>query len=731
MMSLADILFNPVMPWWIVLPCGIVFAWLAWMTYSRCKLTFPEKATLWGLRILAFLLISWIMLQPSLRNTRNETEKPAVAIVTDMSASMEDNPLGVAATRAARAADFLESKAIKKVASEARVYYFGAGEDLKENWRPGDFLSPKTLLSPALNKLAARFRGDNLAAVIVLTDGLDQSPLEFDASLLRAPVFVPELEEPGTPSAQTKLDFSVGALSYPKRTIAGWKTAVGVTINRTAGTAAASFPVKILKDGNVIQEEKLDFSEKENMKRASFTVEPMEIGSAVYAVVIEPETDDDSGNNRKELLIEVTDSKQRILYLEGTPRWEFKFLKRALLAEKNLQLSAYVRSGNGAFINFDELGEGGELPKLDAESLRQYKAVVLGNLQANALTSAEAAQLTKFVENGGGILFIGGVDAYKNDGIASIKELRPVMPAASEAGASMREGRFVADFTPEGRVLPSFSALASEVRFPPLLTIWGPVKATEFTSTYLAAADGSPVLLARRAGQGRAAMLLSDSLWRWQMGGGTEEGGKGLYGRFITQLLHWLCPSQRENDGEEALQALVAESEVEQNQNVFVGAIGVGKENGAGVTCTVTAPSGKTMSIPMLPAKLEADVGLTHSMDGFRCAFSPAETGTYKIELTTSDGARRASTVILSRYPEHEHTGAIINRAYLRRLAEKSHGKCVTWYMRDTLLEDLKLEPRTVETVEERPIWNWWFVLAVLMALFCLEWWLRRKWELV
>ena len=115
----------------------------------------------------------------------------------------------------------------------------------------------------------------------------------------------------------------------------------------------------------------------------------------------------------------------------------------------------------------------------------------------------------------------------------------------------MREGRFSVDFTPAGRSLPVFTALAEEIRLPPLLSIWGPVKTGDFATTYLSATDGSPILVGRRYGQGRVAIILSESLWRWQMGSSADETGKGFYGRFITQLLHWLSPSQEEDDSED------------------------------------------------------------------------------------------------------------------------------------------------------------------------------------
>ncbi len=291
----------------------------------------------------------------------------------------------------------------------------------------------------------------------------------------------------------------------------------------------------------MLSTESAAFAEGESFQKISFSLEPTDIGSQLYEILISPELDSDNTNNRRELIIEVTDAKQRVLYLEGSPRWEFKFLKRSLLAEKNLQLNAFVRAGDGAFINFDEQagsGLSGTLPTLNTETLRQFKAIILGELPGSAFSQEDATAIRQFVEKGGGLLLLGAKIAYGAEGLASNEPLRQLFPVQSEPGATMREGRFSVDFTPAGRSLPVFTALAEEIRLPPLLSIWGPVKPGDFATTYLSATDGSPILVGRRYGQGRVAIILSESLWRWQMGSSADETGKGFYGRFITQLLH-------------------------------------------------------------------------------------------------------------------------------------------------------------------------------------------------
>ena len=727
---MATLVCQPILPWWLLLPACLAFSWFAWRSYRACTLSFGQRGVLWGLRVAGFLLLAWFVCQPSWRTVRTEYERPSVAIVMDISASMEDNPLGVVQTRAARAVDFAQSAELQKQLSAARILWFSMGQELRQEWNPEDgFHAPRTFLADQLTKLAARLRGEYLAGILFLSDGLDQSVQRFDASVLGAPVLIPELEDKGTVVRQDVTDFAVGALSYPRRVIAGWKTTIGVTIRRQKGESSSTFEVRLNQAGKNLQVQQVTFDARESLRRLSFEVTPEVPGQLVYEVAIAPESDADPGNNRRELLIDVTDSRERLLYLEGTPRWEFKFLKRSLLAEKNFQLSAYLKAGDGAFINFDEAGEGGKLPPLDANGLRPYRTIILGDLGADAVTAQEAEAIRLFVEKGGGLLLSVGTKALANGGIGTQAAIAGLLPAVSSAGSTMNEGRYAVDFTPEGRAMPVFASLAEAVRFPPLLSVWGPVKPGEYSTVCLATSDGTPVLLVRRYGQGRVALLLSDSLWRWQMGGEAGPAAKGLYGRFVTQLLHWLVPKQGEDSAHEELQVVVAESEVELGQQVVLGAIG--GPPGANVTCKVTTPSGKSLVFPMTQARLGTEVGLFALQFGKRCEFVPEEAGTYRIEMVSADGTGRASTLLLARYPEHEKTGAPIDRVFLARLAKETGGRLILWSERFHSLADLKLEPRQYQTTIERPIWNQWPWLAALLCLFCLEWWLRRRWELV
>jgi hypothetical protein len=738
MIGPALILWNPLLPPLLMALCAVLFAWLAWRSYGDCRIDRRKRIFFWSLRMGALLILCFILGQPSRRVSQRRSEKPALAVLVDISASMEDNPTGAAQSRAVRAASFLRSTALRRAEEQFRVLYYAAGQDLAEGFDPLadlSFHAPRSFLLRALQRLNGRLRAENLAGIVFLSDGLDQSLLDLDSLAFTAPLLIPELEDAAALVEDERIDFAIADLAYPKRVIVGWATHIELSVQRKSGRGAAVFPVHLQQEGQILQSEQASFADNERFCKVAFNITPENIGSQLYELWIEPEQDEDSSNNRKELLIEVTDDKQRILYLEGVPRWEFKFLKRALLAEKSYQLNAFVQGGDGNFINFDEQSglAAAAMPALDAEQLKGYKAVILGDLPRSAFDGAAAAQLQEFVDRGGALLLLGAARAYGADGMVGHEKLQELLPARSRADARMQEGRFMLEFTAAGRAVPALASLVEELRLPPVLSLWAPVELGAFSSVLLSDSEDRAALITRRFGQGRVAMILSDSLWRWQMGSSDEdEGGKGIYGRFITQLLSWLSPNQEEREHGGLLHIELADNEVDLHSRISIGLSGLEHDKGSGSpSCSIRSPGGKELVLAMLPARLGSEVGLQQPEDGFRCDFVPDEAGAYQLRILSPDGSQEATAVFLARFPEHEHTGQPINRQLLQRLAAQSNGRYLPWKEQADLLAELDPSPRQIENINEYPLWNHWLLLSALITLFCLEWWLRRRADMV
>lgn len=734
----AVIILDPVLPLWVIVPVVVAVGYGAWRTYRDCALTARQRWILWSLRMGAVLILAWLLLLARDRSVVVTKEQPVLVVAVDVSASMTDNPGEFKQTRRDRAVAFLGSGGVDSLSDRYRVVRYSVGADLEEGLpEPADirFNAPRSHLGTCLNRIVERMRAENVAGILLLSDGLDQSGERPTPQSLRVPVFIPELEDEFTATTAAAGDFWVADVSHPKMMAVNWKAGIEVLVRRR-GTGAVAFPVHLKQGERVLRTSMAEFTEGEAFKQVTFSVEPVEVGQVLYRVEIVPpvEADAVADNNSKEFLVEVTDPKNKVLYIEGVPRWEFKFLKRALLSERNYQLSAFVRSGNGSFINFDQVSgqAGGEMPVFSAEGLAAYRVIVIGDMEGAALTDDDRRNLRDFVDKGGGLLLVGAGKSYGPQGVMQSTFLQELMPAVSEAGATMKEGRFSVDLTPTGRTHPGLGELAQAGSLPPLLSFWGPVKTGEFSSVLVSVADGSPVVVVRRFGQGRVAMLLSDSLWRWQLGEAEAAAEKSLYSRFVTQVVYWLAPNEKDVEKSSLLQVVTGRTEVELREKVTVGAVFDAKgEAAAGLSCRIKTPDGKMLVFPMLAGALGKDVGLSKPMDGFRSFFTPQEPGQYEVTVATADGTQSASLVLLASEPEHERTGEAINRDYLGELARETGGKLVPWAERTALLKEIPCQTQEFSQVLEHSVWDRWWWIGVLVVLFCGEWWWRRKLDLV
>ena len=740
-MPLAAITFDPALPVWLMAVLVLAALAVTWAGLRRAAVPPLARWALLALRTAALLLLAWLALLPEWRDHHTETDLPVLALAVDLSASMTDRPKALAGTptRAEQARAFLDAAATRRRLEQFQLWRTGLGDGLEEGL-PADparltFTAGRSALGAGLNTLATRLQGQNAAGILLLSDGLDSSGEPPGDPLLRTPVFCLELEPPVAADAAIPPDAWIADLAAPRRVVVGWDARVDLLVRRRGGdTGPAVMTLKLLRDGKEENREKIEFAAGETFRQAAFTVTPKEQGHLLWRVELEtPPGDSLPDNNAREFVIEVTDPQNRVLYLEGAPRWEFKYLKRALQADKNLMLEAYALSGAGGFVSF-QAGRNGRAntpPALTREGLAPYKVVIIGNLPAGAPKPEEMKALAAFAEAGGGLLLAGGPDSFSAGGWVQAPDWRDLLPAhPGPAGAKLRDGRFTVTLTPAGKTHPATQGLAPDgTALPPLLSLWSPAAPAAGGMTLLATAADEPALAVRRYGQGRVALLLSDSFWRWQLGDAESAGAKSAYARLMTQLVAWLAPAGRDSAGDGILQLLTSAAEVETRQQVTVGALiqRDGQPVATPLVCQITGPNGQRQTLDMASETLGTELGLLRPTPGRVCEFTPETPGRYDLQVVSRDGVYSVQTLVLVQPPRGEITGAPANRAWLQELARATGGRYATWDDREALLAAIPCQPRERQVNLEEPLWpkTPWLLLA--LACLCTEWWWRRK----
>ena len=134
-------------------------------------------------------------------------------------------------------------------------------------------------------------------------------------------------------------------------------------------------------------------------------------------------------NNTLDSLITVRDDHPKILYIEGEPRWEYKFIRRSVADDPNLVVESLLRSSQNKFYR-QGIADETTLPMVfptKKEDLFAYSGIVLGSIESTFFTKAEQLDMiVDFVkERGGGFLMLGGKNSfsagrYQNTPIADI-----------------------------------------------------------------------------------------------------------------------------------------------------------------------------------------------------------------------------------------------------------------------------------------------------------------------
>ena len=685
-----------------------------------------------GLRLLFMMLLGWCLLMPVWKRTRLETFPPRFLIALDTSASMSLAPTPEQTNRWVQAQSVLRQACLQALGTQALMTCYSFAEDLSTHASLGEYqaLTPNgssTSLRNSLQKLSERHRGQNICGLLLLSDGLDTREASDDwaSAPWPFPIYTVRPETPGIWHKET--DVRVEGVETPRRVVKGWDSELKVMVSGQ-GTGGQAIGVQLYSNERLLQELPLDLAEDGGTRSVAFRLQHPDIGNFAYTVFIPPLPNETRTNdNSFTVSIQVTDTKNRLLYLEGTPRYESKFLVRALQQTPEITPVCLMRGPEGRFLTY---GTQSTAPAdISAEILAHFKIVILGDLNAEELGATRAQALLKFVEAGGSLVLLGGNRAWSKEGFTA-SPLRLILPIRQAAGLTLREGNFNLSLTSEGRTHPAFLASDQQtpwIQIPPVLSLFRGAELAPGAIKLIASdPEGDPLLIAQHYGQGKVAAILTDSLWRWQLNPGREEP----YQQFWNQFLFWLSPSA----GEIEEHQLELSAEFEQ---LFLGdelelrAQLTGLENiatKASVTCEIKGPDDRRLPFPMTQHELTTTTGM--KFKGFALRFMPPVPGFYEAVAQAQFNGHKINSAPYSFFikpfaPELNPRPA--NVEILQELAWASQGQfCEPDQLCDALAT-LKLQSSAEERLDFISLWNRLPILACLMVLLALEWIVRKR----
>lgn len=713
----------------------------ATLTYgmARGRSTRRDRWILGSLRVVTLGILLVCLLRPTLVLSSTVPQRNFVGILVDDSRSMQ-LPGADGSPRSAVTGEVVgsDSELIERLSERFALRFFSFSDATRrvQGAEALDFDGTRTDLASALDRAREELSSVPLSGMVVLTDGADNGGRALAEALVplqaaSVPVFPVALgDEVLSP------DLQVAPVELPRTVLKGSAVVVDVRIDHR-GMRDRTVSLLVEDGERLVAEEAVELrgDDEPATVRVRFSLDEAGHRRLRFRV---PAEDDEVvvRNNARELSVEVRERREKILYFEGEPRYEVKFMRRAVSDDENLQLVVLQRSADNKFLRLDvddadELVDGFPSTR---EELFAYRAVVLGSVEASFFTPDQLRMLEEFAaQRGGGLLALGGrsalaeggyqgtavgaalpivLEAPAGDPQASFVQVKvaPTLAGRSHPAAQLRRETETPDEVWE--MLPSLSTLNRVTRVKP--------GATALLSGTTDDGEERVVLAYQRYGRGKTLALPVQDSWLWQMHADVpldDPSHEVLW----QQLLRWLVEGVPDR-----VEARLERESVEPGESVTLRTTVLDSTylevNDASVVATLTGPGG---------AGETRVLEWTVDEDGvYATTLTPDRAGDWMIDVSAGRGGGtlgEASLQLRVGPSDAEFFDAGRRTALLERLAEETGGRFHTPATVGDLPEDLQYTGAGVTLTEERDLWDMPVLFLALVVLVATEWGYRRR----
>jgi uncharacterized membrane protein len=712
--------------------------------------------------LLAALMLVLILMRPALDYKISKPFRSTIMFMVDTSESMaiEDNRTDKAdievvkkimeksgVTSASRidlakaALRHTDADLIKKLSEQHELRFFTFDETLQPQSGGEDPLAwteeikaegKSSRIGTAVDSVVNRYAGQPIAGVVVLSDfswveGSD--PLEASARLKQRgiPLYCVGIGLPDPPDVQVR------RMIAPDVVFAEDKIPIRVQIDSSGYKGETSELVMKVDDAEVV---KKSFALEGGSQFIEFDYTPeKKSGTINIETSVTPMLDETTEeNNQVKHSMRILDEKIKVLYVEGHPRWEFRYLRRVLLRDHRLEVTFLMTEGDDKLpdISEDFLKD---FPKEVGDALA-FDLVILGDVDSSKFDVRQMELMEKLVkESGGSLLMIAGpVGSPTSYSETPVADILPV---------SFRTGKWesISDtvhpvLTEDGKISPS-TVLASTLeenkeiwnRITPLHEIPPGLRAKPSARVLLTlpkeadTVQDYPLIAWGPYGNGKSMFVGTEALWRMRLEAGSKD-----HGRFWSQTIKFLTLSRL----------------LGQNKRITLETSR--KSYGSGEEVLIYANVLSETYEPVDLSEYTVTIGRAGDDDGSELELTsvPDQPGLYsgvhyagaegdyqiKAMLDDAEAANVADFSIVNIPLEGRETA--VNTEVARQMAELSGGKVVALSDLPTLPSEFGYPKEMKTTVSrQQAIWDVPFLFVLFVLFAGVEWYVRRKDNLV
>ena len=350
------------------------------------------------LRVAGFLLLVFFALDPAIMTRSESSRSPVIPVLIDVSRSMSlddgggEPRIDTAVKAAGRIAESLGGARVELLPFAAGLYGAPVPQD---SVPPAD--GEGTDIYGAIAGAEKRYADDNLAAVIVISDGRITRGMKGVRDPGRVPLFAVPVGG-GVEGA----DLSIDRLEYERTVYTGTRERVRAVIRYSSAGGRPAL-VELVEGDRVLDTFRTGSLDGNGLVEAELDYLPSVEGIRSMEVRVAPaEGEVTEGNNREMFRVNSLKDRVEILFFDGSPDWNMTFLRRLCEGSKRLSLETAVPAPGGGY----RMPGGGrwEFPG-DPGGLSRYD-LVMSAAEAVFPSAREAEALRGYLDAGGAVLLI-------------------------------------------------------------------------------------------------------------------------------------------------------------------------------------------------------------------------------------------------------------------------------------------------------------------------------------
>lgn len=592
---------------------------------------------------------------------------------------------------------------------------------------------PETSIASSLEAVA-NSGGIPPAGIVLLSDGIDSATSQRSEAVLRdlgareIPVYTVPL---GLPDPD---DVSINNIVMQEVAFSGDRVPVRVHL-QSEGYEQRTARLSVLLNDRRVSSRVVRFEGGLQFEEVDFRVDIYEKGAAQIDVVIEPFDDEVSiTNNRITRSIRVVNEKVNVLYIEGNARWEFRYLRAILKRDPRIN-ATFIASNVGPEVARNSPEHIERFPSKREEAF-MYDLVILGDVDAAFFSDEELGLLEELIRDRGASLLMlcGPMHSPGSYQGTPVQTMLPVRFDPDEKWAEVSESVYPV-LTPEGRsslvmTLENeddlndriWSRMAPMDQLPPLLSAKPGATVLAVLSDSTERDQSYPLVAWQRYGTGKCMSIASDRLWRLRY-----KTGDKYHWRVWSQCIQFMTLSRLM--GEHKRIRLETD-----RSSYFFGSQGRLYAHVLDDDFEPVVQSGFDVIVSGLDGadagqqiKLQPDRSQPGLYEGY---FTPPGPGRYRMEANEND--RKVSSITEFQVSDirQELTETDMRLENLQRIADLTGGATLGVRELPKLASLVNGDPLSTTVRSERPLWDHWLVILLLVGLLGAEWILRRRHDL-